>query len=207
MTNVNPRTIHCAILVFAWLLVAVGPARADSPASVVISETVDDVIAVLENGSLDSDARRARIEEIALERFDFVTMSKLVLARNWKRLTPEQQDEFVHEFKDLLARSYGDRIDRYDDQEVELVGERTEKRGDVTVKTRIRGGEFEGFKVDYRLRQRGEGWYIIDVRIEGVSLVSNYRDQFKEVLGRGGPTELLSQMRQKNAAPANHDES
>ena len=202
----HPKSHSLPLLALALLGLLAAPALAESPASRVISQTVDEVIAVLDDESLDSDARRAKIEKIALERFDFATMSRLVLARNWKRFTPEQQESFVREFKDLLARSYGDRIDRYEQQRVELVGERTEKRGDVTVQTKIRGGELEGFQVDYRLRQRGDAWYIIDVRIEGVSLVSNYRDQFKEVLARGGPAELLGRMRQKNVVPADRGE-
>ena len=177
------------------------PAAAESGARSVIARTVDEVIAVLDDPSLDTRGRRERIEEIARDRFDFRTMSKLVLARNWKRFSREQQQAFVEEFQNLLSRSYGDRIERYEQQRVEILGERAEQRGDVSVLTRILGGDLEGFKVDYRLRQREGDWYIIDVKIEGVSLVSNYRDQFKEVLGRGGPDDLLARMRKKNVGP------
>ena len=135
-----------------------------------------------------------------MSRFDMRTMSRLILARNWKRFSDEQREEYVREFKRYLANNYGSRIDRYDQEEVEILGERQEPRGDVTVRTRIVGGDFENATVDYRMRKRGGSWKIIDVIIEGISLVSNFRDQFKAVLARGGPEHLLEQLREKNAS-------
>jgi phospholipid transport system substrate-binding protein len=59
--------------------------------------------------------------------------------------------------------------------------------------------------VDYRMRKQDEDWKIIDVVIEGISLVANFRDQFRDVMGREGPSALLTKLREKNArdsAPA-----
>jgi len=157
------------------------------------------VIGVLQTEGLDNAQRRQRIEGIALDRFDFRTMSRLVLKRDWSRLSREQQREFVEEFRSYLAHSYGSRLERYEQQTVQVEGERAEPRGDVTVQTRIQGGSVDGAEVDYRLRHRKGRWRIIDVIIEGVSLVSNFRSQFAEVLDRGGPEELLRRLREKNA--------
>ena len=168
----------------------------------VIRETVDDVLAVLAEPGLSTDERRQRIEEIAYGRFHFETISRLVLARQWKRFTPEQRDEFMREFRLLLSQSYGRRIDRYEQEKVDIRGAREEARGDVTVRTRIVGGQADGIEMDYRLRKKGGVWYVIDVSIEGVSLVSSYRSQFAEVLGQGGPDELLRRLRAKNKAGA-----
>jgi phospholipid transport system substrate-binding protein len=167
-----------------------------------IEATIQDVLAVLRDPSLSRDERIARIETVAYDRFDFRTMAKLVLARDWKRFSKEQQEEFQREFETYLANSYGERIDRYDQEEVAIVGERQEPRGDVTVQTRIVGGENAGVAVDYRLRGRTGRWLVIDVVVEGISLVSNYRDQFREVLSNGGPDHLLAKLREKNAEKA-----
>ncbi|MGI9591746.1 MAG: MlaC/ttg2D family ABC transporter substrate-binding protein [Myxococcota bacterium] len=180
------------------LLAIPGTAPAESPAVALVSRTVVDVLAVLNDDSLDLAARRQKIEAIAYERFDFDTMSKLVVARHWKSFSAEQKVEFVEEFKAFLARSYGDRIKRYSDEQVEVVSETPLKRGDVKVMTAIVGGEFDGALVEYRLRQSDGAWRVIDVKVEGISLVLNYRDQFKAVLSRGGPDELLQQLKQKN---------
>lgn len=165
----------------------------------VVSSTVNDVLAVLKDAKLTPEARRDRIVEIAYERFDFTTMSKLVLAKYWKRFDAAQREEFLKEFKDFLAHRYGDRIDRYEQEKVEIVGERSAKGGDAIIQTRIDRPRAEAILVDYRLRSREGAWRVIDVKIEGISLVSNYRDQFHEVLSRGGPDKLLAKLRERNA--------
>ena len=192
----------------AILLIA-APAAAESAATngarAVVEQTVADVLQILQEADLDTPARKSKIEAVALERFDFETMSRLVLARNWKRLSDTQKTEFVEEFTRHLSSSYGGRIERYEQESVDFLDERVEPRGDVTVVTRIIGGQADGVDVDYRLRQRNEVWRVIDVRIEGVSLVSSFRDQFKEVLSRGGPEELLRRLREKNTEMASSE--
>jgi phospholipid transport system substrate-binding protein len=81
-------------------------------------------------------------------------------------------------------------------------GERQEQRDDVTVQTKIlRGGGSDDVLVDYRLRKTADGqWKIIDVIVEGVSLVSNFRSQFQDIVANGGPDRLLSLLKEKNAS-------
>lgn len=187
-----------ALLAGAWSAAA-DAAETGMPRQIV-EQTVERVLGVLRQ-ELPTPERRARLEEIVYDRFDFRTMSRLVLARNWKKFDEGQREEFVTEYRTYLANSYGARLDRYAGEEVEVVGERQEPRGDVTVLTRVAGGEYDGALVDYRMRSKDGGpWLVIDVIVEGVSLVSNYRDQFKEVLANGGPEELLRRLKEKNAA-------
>ncbi len=166
----------------------------------VVRETVDDVIRVLNDESVSVDERARRIEGIAYARFDFDTMSRLVLARNWKRFDGDQRVTFKEEFKRFLANNYRARIDGYEQERVEILSERKEPRGDVTVRTRIMGGNYDGTNIDYRLRNGGKGWLVIDVVIEGISLVANFRDQFRDVMGREGPVTLIDKLKEKNAS-------
>jgi len=191
-------------LVAVALLAA--PAIADdaAEAEAIVRTTVDQVLEVLAIEGLNDDQRRQQIEKIAYDRFDFATISRLVLARGWKRFSPEQREEFVEQFKIQLSKNYGSRIIRYDQERVEIVDHRLERDGDVTVGTRIDGGAADGIEVDYRLRRKDRKedgpWMVIDVIIEGVSLVASYRSQFAEVLGHEDPSELLKQLREKNTA-------
>ncbi len=194
------RTLLIAVGLLGFVSPLPPDAAAQSAPRTTIQQTIDAVLVVLNEKSLSTEQKRSRIEEIAYDRFDFPTVSRLVLARNWQRFSKPQQTAFMAEFKRYLAVNYGNRIERYDQQKVDIVGERQEPRGDVTIQSVVRGGEFEGATVDYRLRQREGRWLVIDVIVEGISLVSNFRDQFKEVLARGGPEELLEQLRIKNAA-------
>ena len=77
--------------------------------------------AVLRDSALSTEQKRVRLEDLALKHFDFAAMSRLVLARNWKRFSKPQQLEFVEEFKDFLSHSYADRIDRYSEEEIEVL--------------------------------------------------------------------------------------
>jgi phospholipid transport system substrate-binding protein len=187
-------------LIAAFLLAAPSVAATSLEPRAVVETTVQDVIRILGQKELPTPERRAQIEKIAWERFDFPTVSKLVLARGWKRFSPEQRTRFTDEFRAYLSRTYGSRIDRYEQERVDIVSERKEPRGDVTVVTRILGGQADGVEVQYRLRQIDADWRFIDVVIEGVSLVGNYRAQFQEILGRGGPDELIETLRRKNQA-------
>ena len=97
--------------------------------------------------------------------------------------------------------TYGRNVDNYKNEKVAILGERPEARDDVTVQTKIlRGGGSDDVLVDYRLRQADGQWKIIDVIIEGVSLVSNFRSQFQDIVANGGPDRLLELLREKNAA-------
>lgn len=192
-----------------WLLAAMALlfplAAAAAPASdadrdaakAAVDATVDSVMAVLNDEALPIGQKRDAIEAIAYERFDFNTISKLVLARNWRRMTPAQREQFEQEFKRHLSVTYGDSLDRYGDETVEITDSRAERNGDVTVRSRILG-EGDPLGVDYRLRSRNGSWYVIDVIVEGVSLLSNFRSQTQEIISAEGPEGLIQKLREKN---------
>lgn len=200
----HPDAGRIAVLALGlWLAcLSGGGARAEvdptAPARAVVQRTVDEVLVILKEKGLDSEQRRARIELIAFDVFDFPTMSKLTLAKNWKRFDEAQREEFVAEFKAHLSRRYGTRLDRYQQTDVAIVGTQLEPRNDVTVRSKVVGGQFDGVSMDYRMRETDGRWLVIDVVIEGVSLVANFRSQFTEVIAQGGPDELLRQLKSKN---------
>lgn len=164
----------------------------------IIDDAASQIVAVLARTEEPAEQRVSEIEEIAYEIFDFTTMSKLVLARNWRKLDKPKRAEFVREFKTHLSRTYGTRLERFNDVDVEVYGSQVEVRNDVSVKTRVVGGQFGGAELSYRLRNRKDTWKIIDVVIEGVSLVSNYRTQFASVLNGGTIDDLITKLKDKN---------
>jgi phospholipid transport system substrate-binding protein len=188
------------VALLALTLAAATPAAAQAP-SQVVDGLASQVIAVLKNGQLDSQQKRTEVETIVYAAIDFTTLSKLVLARNWPKFSAEQRTAFEQEFKQHLSMTYGRNVDNYKNEKVQILGERPESRGDVTVQSKIvRGGGSEDVVVDYRLRQRDGHWKIIDVIVEGVSLVSNFRSQFQDIVANGGPDRLLALLREKNVS-------
>jgi phospholipid transport system substrate-binding protein len=200
MRSSNRRGPALAALA-ALLLLPLPAAAADDAAAQrrVIEQTTSDVLAVLADDAFDADAKRDRIEAIVYAQVDFETVSRLVLARNWQRFSEPQQREFREEFKRHLSRTYGRNIDNYKNERVEIVGDRAEARGDWTVRTKVvRTGGSEDIAVDYRLRRRDGVWRIIDIIVEGVSLIANFRSQFQEIVAQDGPDHLLELLRSKN---------
>ena len=164
---------------------------------------VEQVLAILRDKELSKEAQREKLESVAYARFDFDVISKLVLAKNWRKLTPEQRDDFVVEFKRHLSLTYGKNLEGYKDETVEILGARPEKNGDVTVQTRIigSGAGADPILIDYRLRRNDSGeWLVIDLIIERVSLLWNFRSQIDEIIGDAGPENLIDRLREKNAA-------
>lgn len=164
----------------------------------VVQEIADAVVAVLAQKGLTADQKREQVQTIVYAHFDFTTLSRLVLARNWKRFSPEQQQAFVDEFKRHLSMTYGKNVEAYNNERAEVIGDRAETGGDWTVKTKIVRPGAQDILVDYRLRQEGNDWKVIDVIIEGVSLVANFRSQFQEIVAAQGPQKLIEILRDKN---------
>lgn len=187
-----------AALALLLALTLARDARAQD-ARAFIQETIEEVFVILKDKSVPSPKKIHELEEIAYARFDFDAMARLVLAKNWSKLTPEQQKEFVQEFKRHLSVTYGKNIESYGNEKIEITGDRAEARGDWTVKTKVlRQGE--EFLVDYRLRKLDAQWKIIDVVIERVSLVANFRSQLQDVVTNKGADGMLRMLREKNAS-------
>ncbi len=192
-----PLLALAALLAFS----ATRPAFAATPRE-TIDQTATQVIEILKDKSLDTAVRRRRVEDVSNQHFDFDVISRLALARNWATLSHEQQTRFIEEFRQHLSVTYGRNLDSYSNEKVVILGDREEQRGDWSVKTKIaRGGGNDDILVDYRLRKvaNGDEWKIIDVTIESVSLVANFRSQFQEIMASGGADRLLTLLAEKNA--------
>ena len=202
--NRRSRRLRAALVALASVLLAAPLARADGEvdgAKASLQVTIDQVLAILNDKSLDRATRLNKLENVALERFDFPRMTLLVLGKNKNQLSPEQQREFEEEFKRHLSLTYGKQIEKYtSDEKIQMGDARLEPNKDVTVKSRIVGGAAgEGLRIDYRLRADGSDWKIIDVIPENVSLIGNFRSQVQEIVTQKGVGQLIQTLRDKNA--------
>ena len=188
-------TLTAALLAtIAWPVIA---ADETSPED-MIRNTAGEVIDVLRDESLSFEQKATRLETFLDDCCDFAATSKLVLAQNWRKLTADQHTEFTALFKRYLIVTYRDNLNSYGGQTVEIFNGREEKYGDYTVLTKIRGGDVDSVAVNYRLRKGADGkWRIIDVVAEGISLVSNLRSQFREVVSAKGTDGLFEALREK----------
>jgi phospholipid transport system substrate-binding protein len=199
-TTRNRWIRRSALAVVALALLAMAGADDDSAeARAVVDKTVKEVLEILARKDLSDDQRRQQIENIAYDRFDFETISRIVLAENGEKFSPEQRKEFGEQFKIQLSRKYGSRIGSYNQEQVKILKHYVSKNGDVMVRTRIKGGKANGIDVDYRLRKRDGRWLVIDFIVGGARLIPSYQAQYRDVLRHGSPEDLLRDLREKNA--------
>lgn len=174
-------------------------ASASTPTQ-TLKDTVNKVIDVLKDQSLKGDSKkqeRARkLSTIVGKTFNFKEMAKKSLDKHWNERTPEEQREFEDLFRKLLERTYSERIENYSDEEVSFLDEIIKGRY-ALVKTRIVNSQNKAIPVNYKMKQFDTHWEVIDVSIEGVSLVKNYRTQFNEILTNHSYSELITRLNKK----------
>jgi phospholipid transport system substrate-binding protein len=129
--------------------------------------------------------------------FDFKELSRRTLGREWKKMKPEQQKEFVQLFKELLQGVYADRLLAYSDQKITFDKETMLKKGRAEVQSYLQTSDGKKIPLFYRLTDKSGSWKVYDVIIEGVSMVKNYRTQFREILAKNSPEKLLEILRDK----------
>jgi phospholipid transport system substrate-binding protein len=178
-----------ALLVLMFLSIA--PVRATATPTEQVEATVRSVLTILRQHPA---SETKELEQAIGERFDFEEMAKRSLGSHWRDLTPQQQEQFVTLFTDLLKDTYIDEIKAYNNEKVIFTGERRDGAYAV-VQSRIVPKDGPPISVDYRLQLTGDEWKVYDVIIENVSLVNNYRSQFNRVWVNGSFEELIRRMK------------
>lgn len=157
----------------------------------------------------DPNVAHDLIESHLVPRVNFPLMSRWVLGKNWKKATPEQQQEFISEFQNLVVKFYSkalieflskndltDDIITFNPFRGKIKGKYATVRSQVNP---INGGE--PIKVNYDLYLSKSGtWQVYDVSVEGISLVTTYRSSFKQIVSQRGMDALLSDLKDKNSS-------
>ncbi len=146
---------------------------------------------------LDRSAKISEISIIINEVFDWQELSRRTLGREWKKFSPDQQKEFVSLFEKLLQDIYADRVLAYTSEKIEFGKETELKKGRMEVESYIITKDGTKVPLFYRLTNKSGQWRVYDVIIEGVSMVKNYRGQFREILSNKTPEDLLQTLREK----------
>jgi phospholipid transport system substrate-binding protein len=181
---------------------SVGTAADVSPDALARSVT-DEVVAIVR---ADKEVQAGNpqkvmqlVESRVLPHFDFTRMTQLAVGRNWRQATPEQQKALVEEFRTLLVRTYATALTLYRNQIIEYRPVRMAAGdSDVIVKSVIRQPTGQSVAIDYAMEQIAGTWKVYDVKIEGVSLVDNYRNTFNTEIQRNGIEGLIKALSSKN---------
>ena len=165
-----------------------------------VHQTVDNVLTIVNHKALQPQERHKQIRQAVLQRFGFEEMAQRSMGQHWRTLTPQQRQEFVELFTDLLARSYVTRIEGYKAGPQGVRYPKEDIAGDqAIVHTEITSERDLSIIVDYHLLHQDGDWKAYDIVIEGVSLVNNYRTQFNTIMLKDSYAGLVKQMRTKLA--------
>ena len=183
------------------LILLISPLQAEAGVPLdTVEAHVKEVLDILRDpalqGEADKKVKEEKIETIANEMFDYVALSKLTLGRSWRDFNKEQQKEFVSLYRSILKKAYMDKILSYTDEQVVFDRDIMLSENKAEVHTRIITKSAE-IPINYRLYLKDGQWKVYDVIVEGISLVQNYRTQFREILANNSPEEVLKILREK----------
>jgi len=192
-----------AAVIVAVALAAAPMAHAQEGPEALVKRVSQDVIATIKSDPQVQAGNQVRIREVMESKlapnFDFARMTALAMGRNWRAATPEQQQRLTDEFRTLLVRTYSSSLTKYRDEEIEYKPLRGNPGDtDVTVRTAVLKPGGAPIQIDYSMGKTAAGWKAYDVIVGGVSLVTNYRDEFNEQIKSGGVDGLIKVLAEKN---------
>jgi phospholipid transport system substrate-binding protein len=201
------RRFAAAAALAVLALAAAMPARAQEAPDALVKRVSQEVLQIVRTDPLVQAGNEARIREVVevklLPNFDFTRMTALAMGRNWRAATPEQQKRLTDEFRTLLVRTYSGALNQYRNETIDYKPLRANP-GDteVTVRTSVQKPGAQPVQIDYSMEKKADGWKAFDVVVGGVSLVTNYRDEFNEQIKAGGVDGLLRTLADKNRGAA-----
>ncbi len=193
------------VLLALLIVSSAGLAMPAEGARALVQTTADKVIDKVKH---DRDALRKDpvrlhqlVDELIIPHFDFERMSRWVLGKYWRKANKQQQAQFVDEFRNLLVRTYATALLEYSDQNIKYLPLHAESGAkSVTVKTVIEQSSSSKVPINYRMYPGETGWKVFDVSIDGVSLVSTYRNSFAATIKKSGIDGLIANLVEKNHA-------
>ncbi|MCF7985179.1 MAG: ABC transporter substrate-binding protein [Thiohalocapsa sp.] len=201
--------IFNAVLVGALLLLGApfGGAAADDSATALVERTAEGMLRTLEARRGEIDANPQLIYELVGNKlaphFDFQMITRSAVGKDWNSASSAQQGQLVSAFREMLVRTYAKALMKYSGEEIVYQSSKPGTRADtIVVPTEVRAPGAPAIPIDYRMHKLSGDWKVYDVVIDNVSLISNYRGQFRTSIGRNGIDGLIRELESKNAAGA-----
>ena len=180
------------------------PVQAEMPAPDALARSVsDEVLSIIRADKDIQSGNQKKVLELVESKiaphFSFVRMTQLAMGRNWRQASSEQQKQLVGEFRTLLIRTYTSAFTQYKNQTVEYRPPRMAATdSDVVVQSFIKQPSGQPVAVDYSMEKTDNGWKVYNVKIEGISLVENYRNTFNTEVQKSGVDGLIRSLAEKN---------
>jgi len=194
-------------LIMLPLALSADLALAQEAPDALVKRVAEDVLTTIRSDKDLQAGNQAKVKQLIETKlapnFDFARMTALAVGRNWRNANPEQQQQLTDQFRTLLVRTYSGALTSYRDNTMDYKPLRM-NAGDteVVVRTEVRRPGQAPVQIDYNLTKTPEGWKAYDVVVAGVSLVTNYRDEFSDIVRTSGIDGLIKALDTKNKGPA-----
>ncbi len=184
------------------------PARAaDSGPQAFLRTLAADAFILLTDDNLTPANRALAFRQLLRRDFDLPAVSRFVLGRYWRRADRAERAEFTRLFEDYVVAIYGRRLGNYGSAGLKITGQRDDGSDGAIVHSRIEPHNGPVITLDWRLKNRADGWRVVDIMVEGVSLAMAQRSEFATVIRSSGGrvSGLLTKLRKKTQTLAlNH---
>ena len=210
MAAIDPaawRRAGLVLIVTAALFGTAATAGAQEAPDAMVKRVAQDVLATIRSDPAIQAGNEARIRDVLeaklLPNFDFARMAALAMGKNWRGATPEQQKRITDEFRALLVRTYSSALNQHRNETIDYRPLRM-NAGDteVIVRTLVQRASGAPIQIDYGMEKKADTWKCYDVVVAGVSLVTNYRDEFNEQIKGGGVDGLIKTLADRNRGVA-----
>ena len=195
-TAVSVLLLISAISVHATATKVAGPQQVIKDVSTQLLQILEKEQALLKK---DPAQVYALANEVLVPHVDFLRVSNLVLGKHWKRADPEQKEKFSGQFQRLLVRTYSSALNEFTGLEIRYLPIRMNTDDvSVVVRTEVMRSGAESVNVAYQMHKTGNRWMAYDIKIDGISLVTNYRNSFSRQVRQNGMDALIDNLTRMN---------
>ena len=148
-----------------------------------VSNFADSAINILSDNEILEGEKNSKFTDLVMSAIDLNLISKFVLSKTWKNATDDQKERYIQAFKDYFINSYANKLDQYSGEQVEVVD--AEEAGKYVIVNSFiyrEGTDTLKINLKWRLLNRDNEIKIIDLNIEGISLIIAQREEFQSFL-------------------------
>ena len=200
--SANLPPLGASVFLLCLLSAPVGAQTPPAPDALVKSITQEVTTIVKSDKDIQAGNTKKVIELVdakVLPFFNFQRMTQLALGRNWGKASADQQKVLVGEFRTLLVRTYSAALTGFRNQTIDYKPLRSNPGdAEVNVRTVVNQPRGEPITIDYSMEKTADGWKVFDVSVAGVSLVTNYREEFSNLTKDTGVDGLIKSLQTKN---------
>ncbi len=191
-----PGLIAVALVGAVVALPAPALGAGDAEAEKFILALADQALEVLRDDTTTLEEREARLHVLLRNGFALEVIGRYVVGRHWRKMSPVQQSDYQNLFSQWTLKTYSGRLGGYSGQTFEVVKTVNTGKKDIFVRTRMHQADHgKPIAVDWRVRKNGDSYVIIDVVVEGISMLVTQKAEFAALLKKHGIEGLIEMLR------------